>query len=238
MRQSGKSTIVRGGDRAKPFAMACAGKPAIGTKQRPNAVFSHGRICRIIRSVSRRVAPFHTMADVSAFDRVHNSGGDAPGIEMRCDNDVGIHNSSTTHGRPSYIGFDKLKREMSSGRRQIGTIGAAIFGAIIGGNTGNIISQGLNFALWTSREFQSRVSASGGLVRPSNHGPSRLQSDGSRQNVRDFEKQGGGSGPEWLSDHPNPATAKNSLLGKPRTLGSRTPPVEVRRPNSFEFKRS
>ena len=58
----------------------------------------------------------------------------------------------------------------------IGTIAGAIAGAIIGGNVGQVVAQGTQFGLGT---YFLRYS-------------------------REYEKQGGGGGPQFLSDHPNP----------------------------------
>jgi beta-barrel assembly-enhancing protease len=87
----------------------------------------------------------------------------------------------------------------------IGAIAGAIAGAIIGGKVGDVVSQGTQFGLGTyflkySREYEKQADLLGvQLMARAGYDPLDL--------VRMFqtiEKQSGGGGPQFMSDHPNP----------------------------------
>ena len=87
----------------------------------------------------------------------------------------------------------------------LGAMAGAIAGAIIGGDVGAVVAQGTQFGLGTyflrySRDYEKQADLLGvQLMARAGYDPLDL--------VRMFqtiEKQGGGGGPQFLSDHPNP----------------------------------
>lgn len=90
-------------------------------------------------------------------------------------------------------------------RLQLPAIGGAILGAIIGGNVGGIIAQGTQmglgvYALKYSREYETQADLLGAqILANAGYDPRELANM-----FRTIEQQGRGSGPEWLSSHPNP----------------------------------
>ena len=87
----------------------------------------------------------------------------------------------------------------------IGAIAGAIAGAIIGGNVGQVVAQGTQFGLGTyflrySREYEKQADLLGvQLMARAGYNPLDLM-----HMFQTIEKQGGGGGPQFLSDHPNP----------------------------------
>ena len=81
----------------------------------------------------------------------------------------------------------------------------AIAGAIIGGNVGQVVAQGTQFGLGTyflrySREYEKQADLLGvQLMARAGYNPLDLM-----HMFQTIEKQGGGGGPQFLSDHPNP----------------------------------
>jgi Zn-dependent protease with chaperone function len=110
---------------------------------------------------------------------------------------------------------------------QIGAIGGAILGAIIGGNVGGLIAQGTQFGLSAyllkySREYETQADILGAqIMARAGYDPRDLANM-----FRTIERQGGGSGPEWLSSHPNPGnryeriTEEAQLLRVPASRGT------------------
>lgn len=88
---------------------------------------------------------------------------------------------------------------------QIGALAGAIAGAVIGGNLGQVVSQGSQFGLGTwamkySREYEKQADLVGAqIMARAGYDPRDLG-----QMFETIQKQGGGGGPEFLSDHPNP----------------------------------
>ncbi|MEO8677846.1 MAG: M48 family metallopeptidase [Vicinamibacterales bacterium] len=88
---------------------------------------------------------------------------------------------------------------------QIGAIAGAIAGAVIGGTAGQVISQGSQFGIGTwfmkySREYEKQADLLGAqIMARAGYDPRDLA-----RMFETIEKQSGGSGPQWLSSHPNP----------------------------------
>jgi beta-barrel assembly-enhancing protease len=88
---------------------------------------------------------------------------------------------------------------------QLGALGAAILGAVIGGNAGDILAQGTQLGLGAyllkySREYETQADILGAqILARAGYDPMDLA-----RMFQTIEKQGGGRGPEWLSSHPNP----------------------------------
>jgi Zn-dependent protease with chaperone function len=88
---------------------------------------------------------------------------------------------------------------------QIGSIAGQILGAIVGGSAGNVISLGSQIGLGTyflkyGREYERQADLLGAqIMARAGYDPRRMA-----DMFRTIERQSGGGGPEWLSDHPNP----------------------------------
>ena len=103
--------------------------------------------------------------------------------------------------------------QASKGQKfQIGAVAGQILGAIVGGRTGSVIAQGSQIGLGTyflkyGREYERQADLLGAqIMARAGYDP--------RQMARMFEtieRRGGGRGPEWLSDHPNPGNRVEAI---------------------------
>jgi beta-barrel assembly-enhancing protease len=88
---------------------------------------------------------------------------------------------------------------------QIGALAGQILGSIVGGTKGAIIAQGSQFGLGTyflkySREYEREADLLGAqIMARAGYAPRQMANM-----FRTIQQQGGGGGPEWLSDHPDP----------------------------------
>ena len=95
---------------------------------------------------------------------------------------------------------------------QIGAIAGQVLGAIIGGRTGAVVSQGSQVGLGTwflkySREYEREADLLGAqLMARAGYDPRAMASM-----FQTIERQGGGGGPEFLSDHPNPGNRVQAI---------------------------
>jgi hypothetical protein len=95
--------------------------------------------------------------------------------------------------------------QQQSAKFQLPALGGAILGAIIGGNLGGVIAQGAQlgvgaYFLKYSREYETQADILGAqIMARAGYDPRDLASM-----FRTIERESGGSGPEWLSSHPNP----------------------------------
>jgi len=102
---------------------------------------------------------------------------------------------------------------------EVGSILGAIGGAIIGGNLGNIIGQGVQFGVGTaflrfSREFEKQADIEGShIMAAAGYDPRDMANM-----FKTIEKQSGGNGPEWLSDHPNPGNRSEYITKEAESL--------------------
>ena len=102
---------------------------------------------------------------------------------------------------------------------QIGAIGGAILGAIIGGNAGDIVAQGTQMGLGAymlkfSREYETQADILGAqILAHAGYDPNDLA-----RMFETIEKQGGASGPEWMSSHPNPGNRNQRISEESRML--------------------
>jgi beta-barrel assembly-enhancing protease len=116
---------------------------------------------------------------------------------------------------------------------QIGAIAGAIAGAIIGGRTGQVIAQGTEFGLGTyflrySREYEKQADLLGvQLMARAGYDPLDLM-----HMFQTIQKQGGGGGPQFLSDHPNPGNREAYITQEASHLR-----IEGRAGDSGEFAR-
>jgi len=117
---------------------------------------------------------------------------------------------------------------------QIGAIAGQVLGAIVGGTAGSIIAQGSNFGLSTyfmkfSREYESQADINGAqLMARAGYDPHDMANM-----FKTLEAQGGSSGPEWLSDHPNPGNRYQRINQEAAGLRVQGNPVD----NAAEFNR-
>ncbi len=102
---------------------------------------------------------------------------------------------------------------------EVGTVAGAILGAIVGGNAGTLIAQGTQFGLGTaflrfSREFEKQADIEGSqIMARAGYDPRDMANM-----FKTIEQQGGGGGPQWLSDHPNPGNRYNYIVQEAQSL--------------------
>ena len=95
---------------------------------------------------------------------------------------------------------------------QIGAIAGQVLGAIVGGRTGSVIAQGSQFGLGTyflkySREYEREADLMGAqIMARAGYDPRQMANM-----FRTIQSRGGGSGPEWLSDHPDPGNRVEAI---------------------------
>jgi beta-barrel assembly-enhancing protease len=88
---------------------------------------------------------------------------------------------------------------------QLGALAGQILGSIVGGTKGAIIAQGSQIGLGTyflkySREYEREADLLGAqIMARAGYAPRQMANM-----FRTIQQQGGGAGPEWLSDHPDP----------------------------------
>jgi predicted Zn-dependent protease len=95
---------------------------------------------------------------------------------------------------------------------QIGMVAGAIIGSLIGGKTGNIVSQGTQLGLGTAflrfgREFERQADTLGAQIMARAGYDPREMAD----MFKTLEREGRNGGPEWLSDHPNPGNRYEAI---------------------------
>ena len=102
---------------------------------------------------------------------------------------------------------------------EVGSVAGAIVGAIVGGGWGQVISQGTQFGLGTaflrfSREYEKQADLLGThIMARAGYDPRDMA------NVfKTIEQEGGGGGPQWLSDHPNPGNRYEYILKEASAL--------------------
>jgi predicted Zn-dependent protease len=107
---------------------------------------------------------------------------------------------------------------------QLGAIAGQVLGSIVGGTKGAIIAQGSQIGLGTyfmkyGREYEREADLLGAqIMARAGYDPRQMANM-----FRTIQRQGGGRGPEWLSDHPDPGnryTAINREAASLRINGS------------------
>ena len=102
---------------------------------------------------------------------------------------------------------------------QIGQVGSAILGAIIGGGWGEVVSQGgqLGFGaafMRFSREYEKQADILGAqIMARAGYDPRDMASM-----FRTIEQEGGSRGPEWMSNHPNPGNRAEYITREAQAL--------------------
>jgi beta-barrel assembly-enhancing protease len=95
---------------------------------------------------------------------------------------------------------------------QLGAIAGQVLGAVIGGRTGAVVSQGTQIGVGTwfmkyGREYEREADLFGAqLMARAGYDPREMA-----RMFQTIEKQGGGGGPEFLSDHPNPGNRVQAI---------------------------
>ena len=117
--------------------------------------------------------------------------------------------------------------KQSSAKNTLGTIGLILGGAILGGNAGAQLGAGVA-GLWSlkySREYESQADALGArIMADAGYDPRDLA------NVfQTIAKQGGGSGPEWLSSHPDPGNRYQKINQEAQYLRVSNNPIKITR---------
>jgi hypothetical protein len=103
---------------------------------------------------------------------------------------------------------------------QAGQIAGAILGAIVGGGVGSAIAQTTQFGLGAAflrfgREYEKQADLEGAqIMARAGYDPRDMANM-----FKTIEKTaGGGGGPEWLSDHPNPGNRSEYIAQEARSL--------------------
>lgn len=102
---------------------------------------------------------------------------------------------------------------------EIGQLAGAVLGAIIGGNVGAVVSQGTQFGIGAaflrfSREYETQADLMGAqMMARAGYDPREMANM-----FKTIEKQGGGGGPQWLSDHPNPGNRQDYIIKEAQSL--------------------
>ena len=95
---------------------------------------------------------------------------------------------------------------------QVGAIAGQILGAIVGGAAGSVIAQGSQFGLGAyflkyGREYERQADLLGAqILARAGYDPREMANM-----FRTIQEQGGRSGPEWLSSHPDPGNRYNAI---------------------------
>jgi Zn-dependent protease with chaperone function len=106
-----------------------------------------------------------------------------------------------------------------AGKYQLGQVAGAIFGAIIGGTVGSVVAQGTQFGLGAAflrfgREYERQADILGAqMMASAGYDPRDMANM-----FRTIEKESGSSGPEWLSDHPNPGNRSEYIAREAEML--------------------
>src|SRR6185295_11639388 len=102
---------------------------------------------------------------------------------------------------------------------QLGAIAGQVLGSIVGGKKGAIIAQGSQIGLGTyfmkySREYEREADLLGAqIMARAGYDPRQMANM-----FRTIQQQGGNSGPEFLSDHPDPGNRYDAIIGESRSL--------------------
>jgi Zn-dependent protease with chaperone function len=115
---------------------------------------------------------------------------------------------------------------------QIGSIAGQILGAIVGGRTGSVISQGSQIVpgvifMKYGREYERQADLLGAqIMARAGYDPRQMANM-----FRTIQAQGGNRGPEWLSSHPDPGNRYEAINREASSLR-----VEGRADTTDEFQ--
>jgi uncharacterized glyoxalase superfamily protein PhnB len=111
---------------------------------------------------------------------------------------------------------------------QLGQIAGIIGGAVVGGAKGEVIAQGSQFGLGTlllkySREFEKQADLLGAqIMARAGYDPRALAQ--MFETIERASKSAGGSGPQWMSSHPNPGNRTQYINQEAEALTVAAPP--------------
>jgi Zn-dependent protease with chaperone function len=110
---------------------------------------------------------------------------------------------------------------------QLGQIAGAVGGAVVGGPLGSAISQGGQFGLGTlllryGRDFEKQADILGSqIMARAGHDPRALAH--MFETIERESQSSGGSGPQWLSSHPNPGNRTEYINKEAESLTIASP---------------
>jgi predicted Zn-dependent protease len=113
----------------------------------------------------------------------------------------------------SHIALRHATAQATKGQKfQVGAIAGQILGAIVGGRTGAVISNGSQIGIGTyllkySREYEREADLLGAQIMARAGYDPRDMADV----FQTIARQGGNGAPEWLSDHPSPANRVEAI---------------------------
>jgi Zn-dependent protease with chaperone function len=105
---------------------------------------------------------------------------------------------------------------------QLGQVAGAVGGAVVGGAAGSAIAQGSQFGLGTlllrySREYEKQADLLGSqIMARAGYDPRALAH--MFETIEREAQQSGGSGPQWMSSHPNPGNRTQYINQEASTL--------------------
>jgi Peptidase family M48 len=105
---------------------------------------------------------------------------------------------------------------------QLGQIAGAVGGAVVGGAAGSAIAQGSQFGLGTlllrySRDFEKQADLLGSqIMARAGYDPRALAH--MFETIERESKSSGGSGPQWMSSHPNPGNRTQYINSEAESL--------------------
>lgn len=111
---------------------------------------------------------------------------------------------------------------------QLGQIAGAVGGAVVGGSAGSAIMQGTQFGLGTlllrySRDFEKQADLLGSqIMARAGYDPRALAR--MFETIERESKSSGGSGPQWMSSHPNPGNRTVYITREAEALTIANPP--------------
>jgi len=110
---------------------------------------------------------------------------------------------------------------------QLGQVAGVVGGAVVGGAAGSAITQGSQFGLGTvllrySRDFEKQADLLGSqIMARAGYDPRALAH--MFETIERESKNSGGSGPQWLSSHPNPGNRTQYITQEAQTLTIASP---------------
>jgi len=114
---------------------------------------------------------------------------------------------------------------------QIGQLAGALGGAMVGGSAGSAIAQGSEFGLGTlllrySREYEKQADLLGSqIMARAGYDPRALAR--MFETIERESKSSGGSGPQWMSSHPNPGNRTAYITKEAESLTIARPADET-----------
>jgi predicted Zn-dependent protease len=110
---------------------------------------------------------------------------------------------------------------------QLGQLAGAVGGAVVGGSAGTLISEGTQFGLGTlllrySRDYEKQADLLGAqIMAKAGYDPRALAH--MFETIEKQARSSGGSGPQWMSSHPNPRNRTVYITKEAESLKIGTP---------------